>query len=65
MSHKQSIRHPGGERVSPTAPESKSLSAAVWEYLEAQPGFNDAIREGEAQIRDGRATRLSEVRRRR
>lgn len=35
---------------------------AVWAHLEAQPGFNEAIREGERQIRAGQSVRFSEVR---
>ena len=52
-------------RVSQNAPASKSLSAAVWEHLEGQPGFSDAIAEGEAQIAAGRSVKLREVQRRR
>ena len=44
-------------RVSQTAPESKSLSAAVWGYLEAQPGFTAGLREAEADLEAGRGTR--------
>lgn len=62
MSRQQTKPEPGS-RVSPTAPRSQSLSGAIWEHLEAQPGFNDAIRDGERQIRDGRSVKFSEVRR--
>jgi hypothetical protein len=41
-------------RVSPTAPESQSLSAAVWGYLESIPGFTDDLREAEADLEAGR-----------
>lgn len=63
MSHKTSADRAGTGRVSPTAPESKSLSAGVWSQLEAQPGFNEAVREGERQIADGRSVRFREIRR--
>ena len=50
-------------RVSPTAPETKSLSASVWQFLENDaPGFNEAMEEGTAQIAAGKATRLSALR---
>ena len=52
-------------RVSPTAPDSKSLNAAVWEHMEAQPGFNERIDQGHAQIAKGDKVSLSEVLRRR
>lgn len=41
-------------RVSPTAPESHSLSAAVWAHLEGIPGFNEGLREAEADLEAGR-----------
>jgi hypothetical protein len=50
-------------RVSPTAPESKSLSAAVWRFLEEQPGFNRAMEEGTAQIKAGKSVTLKQLRR--
>ena len=50
-------------RVSPTAPETKSLSASVWQFLENNaPGFNEAMEEGTSQMAAGKATRLSEIR---
>jgi hypothetical protein len=52
-----------GARVSPTAPETKSLSASVWRFLEHDaPGFNEAMEEGTSQIAAGKATRLSAMR---
>ena len=52
-----------GTRVSPTAPETKSLSASVWRFLENDaPGFNEAMEEGTSQIAAGKATRLSAMR---
>jgi hypothetical protein len=52
-----------GARVSPTAPETKSLSASVRRFLENDvPGFNDAMEEGISQIAAGKATRLGAVR---
>jgi hypothetical protein len=50
-------------RVSPTAPESKSLSAAVWRFLEKHPGFNRAMEEGTAQIKAGKSVTLRQFRR--
>lgn len=46
-----------GSRVSQTAPGSESLSAAVWGYLESQPGFTAGLREAEADLAAGRGTR--------
>lgn len=58
---KQSKR--SSARVSPTAPESKSLSASVWQFLENDvPGFDEAMEEGTAQLAAGKATRLSALR---
>ena len=52
-----------GARVSPTAPETKSLSASVWRFLENDaPGFTEAMEEGTSQIAAGKATRLSALR---
>jgi hypothetical protein len=52
-----------GPRVSPTAPETKSLSASVWRFLENDaPGFTEAMEEGTSQIAAGKATRLSAMR---
>ena len=47
----------GGSRASQTAPESKSLSAAVWGYLESTPGFNAGLRQAEQDLAAGRGTR--------
>lgn len=44
----------GSGRVSPTAPESQSLSAAVWSYLEDIPGFTEGLREAEVDLEAGR-----------
>jgi hypothetical protein len=58
-------KHPKavGARVSPTAPETKSLSASVWRFLENDaPGFTEAMQEGTSQIAAGKATRLSAMR---
>lgn len=51
-----------GSRVSQTAPESKSLSAAVWGYLESTPGFTTDLRKAEQDLEAGLGTR-HEVRR--
>ena len=57
-------RETSAGRVSPTAPESKSLSAGVWDHLENDvPGFNEAMEAGTAQIKAGKSTRLKEWRR--
>lgn len=40
-------------RVSPTAPESKSVSANIWGILERVPGFSDRIDRGKAQLAAG------------
>lgn len=50
-------------RVSQTAPASKSVSSAVWDHLEAEAGFTEAIAEGNAQITNGQSVKLDEVRR--
>lgn len=42
---------------SQTAPETKSLSAAVWGYLESTPGFNEDLRESERQLAAGEGVR--------
>lgn len=44
-------------RVSPTAPKSKSLSAAVWESLESIPGYTADLRAAEADLAAGRGVR--------
>lgn len=41
------------DRVSPTAPESKSASANVWGILERMPDFNERVRRGKAQLDRG------------
>lgn len=37
-------------RISQTAPESASVSAAVWNYLESIPGFNEGLRKAEQDL---------------
>lgn len=44
-------------RVSQTAPESKSVSTAVWSYLESIPGFNDDLRKAEQELEAGKGVR--------
>jgi len=62
MSTQKESKRPGA-RVSPTAPDTKSLSASVWRFLENDaPGFNEAMEEGTAQIAAGKSTRLSAAR---
>lgn len=65
MSNKPEADRGVSVRVSPTAPESKSLSAAIWEHLEAQPGFNEAMERGKRQIAEGQSVPFKEVRGRR
>jgi hypothetical protein len=48
----------GAARVSQTAPESTSLSAAVWGYLESTPGFNEDLRQAEADLKADRGVRF-------
>ncbi len=47
-----------GARVPQTAPESKSVSAAVWTYLESIPGFNEDLRQAEEDLAAGRGVEL-------
>jgi hypothetical protein len=54
MPHKPDAGH---GRVSQTAPSTKSLSAAVWGYLESIPGFNDDLRQAEKDLAEGKGTR--------
>ena len=54
---KQPVGGPGTIRVSQTAPEQKSLSHAVWDTLESTPGFNEGLREAEADLAAGRGVR--------
>jgi len=62
MSTPKQSKRPGA-RVSPTAPETMSLSGSIWRHLENDaPGFNEAMEEGTAQIAAGKATRLSAIR---
>jgi hypothetical protein len=44
-------------RVSQTAPESRSVSAGVWDSLESIPGFNEDLRVAEADLEAGRGAR--------
>lgn len=48
-------------RVSPTAPESKSLSAAVWSWLEHVPGMSARITKAEADMKAGEGTPWKDV----
>jgi len=41
-------------RLSLTAPRSKSLSAAVWDYMESTPGFSEGVDAGRASLDAGR-----------
>jgi hypothetical protein len=47
--------------VSQNAPSTLSPSAAVWQYLESQPGFNEHLREVEKRL-DAGGGALYEVR---
>jgi len=53
MSHKTDADREDG-RVSPTAPESTSVSANIWGILERVPGFNARIQRGKAQLAAGK-----------
>jgi hypothetical protein len=54
----------GDRRLSPTAPETRSLSHAVWGFLESQPGFNEDLRQAEADLAAGRGVPFKDDRRR-
>ena len=65
-STKKPAARPGSAgRVSPTAPESKSASVNVWRMLESQPGFNERLERGKAQLAGGESVPFREVRGRR
>lgn len=53
-------RSTGTGRVSPTAPRSKSVSAAVWDHLVAEPGFKREMDRGIAQADAGRVVPLKD-----
>lgn len=50
-----SDKRPAGaeSRVSPTAPESRSLSAMTWRIAESTPGFTEQLRAAEAELASG------------
>ena len=63
---KKSVARAGSTaRVSPAAPESRSVSVNVWRMLERQPGFNERLERGAAQLAAGDAVPFREVRGRR
>jgi hypothetical protein len=62
---KQPIQADASGRVSPTAPRSKSLSAAVWDYLESTPGFNERLDQGKASLDSGQRVQFEGDRKRR
>ena len=47
----------GSVRVSQMAPESRSVSAGVWDSLESIPGFTEDLRAAEADLEAGRGVR--------
>ena len=47
----------GTGRVSQTAPESRSVSAGVWDSLESIPGFNEDLRAAETDLEAGHGVR--------
>ena len=56
-------KRPTDARTSPTAPQTNPLSANVWQFLENDvPGFNYAMKQGTAQMKAGKATRLKDGR---
>ncbi len=64
------VTRPQGEpaktrgRISQTAPESKSISVAIWDALESDPGFNEAMEQGVTQIAEGKTHPLRGTERR-
>jgi hypothetical protein len=50
-------RAPARHVPAQTAPESKSVSAAVWTYLESIPGLNEDLRAAETDLEAGRGVR--------
>ncbi len=48
-------------RVSPTAPEAKSVSAAIWRHLESIPGMNERLERGKAQLAAGQRVRFEDT----
>lgn len=55
--HRKEPANGTGQHMSQTAPESKSLSAAVWSHLESIPGFNEDLRQAEADLDAGQGVR--------
>lgn len=56
--HRRKPAEGTGGRVSQTAPESESVSAAVWMYLESIPGFDEDLRQAEEDLAAGRGVEL-------
>ncbi len=56
MKRTKPVERTADSRVSQTAPESQSLSGAVWGYLESQPGFAAGLRQAEQDLEAGRGT---------
>lgn len=48
-------------RVSPTAPRSESVSAAVWDYLDSLPDLTEELHQAEADIAAGKGTPYKEL----
>ena len=48
-------------RVSPTAPRSESVSAAVWDYLDSLPNLTEELHQAEADIQAGKGTPFREL----
>lgn len=52
------------EVTDPTATDlPRPLDSEVWAAMEMQPGFNEAMRKGEADLAAGRGTPFQEIRR--
>ncbi len=54
----------GSTRVSQNAPRSKSVSDAVWNYIDTIPGAVERIERGEQQLAQGKKTSLRVIRNR-
>src|SRR5688500_9566279 len=61
VNRKQTDADKAGGRVSPTAPESQSVSAIVWRGMESTPGFNEELRQARADLEAGKGTPFREV----
>jgi hypothetical protein len=58
--HDTDVADAGG-RVSPTAPRTMSVSAAVWDYLDSLPQLTEELHQAEADILAGKGTPYKEL----